>query len=228
MVVPEMNLTQIADDSDSRYEVVTDRATFEPHSPLRNPMKHHLLLGTTLFLALTGCEGKTDIAPPPPTQASTPAPKPVAPRPDVLKPDMVSVAMELEGAPQVNAATGHVEMLVKVTNNGKVALSSESKPPVNLGVQILGTDGTMAAKDAVQNFIRVPLPRVEPGQSTTVTASIPVTARINGRKLNLELVQETVAWFSKFGQPALQVGPFEVCGDRLCEGEADASVAQGQ
>lgn len=197
-------------------------------------MKHQyvLLLGTTLFLTLVGCGGKTDITPaenaseaPSPQATATPTPKPVAPRPDALKADMVSVAMELDGAPQVNAETGRLDVPVKITNNGKVALSSESKPPVNLGVQILGADGTMTAKDAVQNFIRVPLPRVEPGQSITVTASIPVTARINGHKLNLELVQETVAWFSRFGQPSVQVGPFAVCGAKLCDGEA---VAQGQ
>ena len=200
-------------------------------------MKHHyvLLLGTTFFFTLAGCEGKTDIAPaenagqaPQAQAAATPTPEPVAPRPDVLKADMVSVAMAAEGAPQVNAETGRLEVAVKITNNGKVALSSESKPPVNLGVQILGADGTMTAPDAVQNFIRVPLPRVEPGQTVTVTASIPVTASINGHKLNLELVQETVAWFSGFGQPNLQVGPFAVCGDKLCDGEAGTPVAQGQ
>lgn len=198
-------------------------------------MKHQyaLLLGTALVLALAGCGKKNDVTPAeseaPPTQVpASPTPKPMAARPDALKADMVSVAMELEGAPKVNAETGRLDVSVKITNNGKVALSSESKPPVNLGVQILGADGTMTATDAVQNFIRVPLPRVEPGQSITVTGSIPVTARINGHKLNLELVQETVAWFSGFGQPSLQIGPFAVCGDKLCDSEAGTAVAPGQ
>ena len=174
------------------------------------------LFGVTFCLALAGCSG-TDVAPPA-QETEAPAPEAVtaSAKPLVLKRGMVNVLLEPAGTPSLNAATGKVDVPVRITNRGQVALSSAMQPPVNVGVQILGTGGTSKDPGAVRDFIRAPLPSVEPGKSVEVMLSVPLQERMRGHQLSVELVQEKVAWFSSFGQAPLKVGPFERCGDVLC------------
>lgn len=175
------------------------------------------LFGVTFCLALVGCNGGTDVSPPA-QEANAPAsqPAPVSEKPVVLKRDMVDVLLELAGGPSLNVATGKVDVPVRITNRGQVALSSAMQPPVTIGVQILGSGGTNKDPDAVRDFVRAPLPSVEPGKSVEVTLSLPLQQRMRGHQLSVELVQEKVAWFSSFGQAPLKIGPFERCGDALC------------
>lgn len=177
-------------------------------------------LGVVACMAMAACS-RTEDAPstaaPAPAPAAEAAVKAPPPRPDVLKADMVDVKIDLASEPVLDAATSRINIPVRITNNGKVALSSELQPPVRIGVQILGDDGTAKSPGAVRDFVRTTLPRVEPGQSVDVTVSVPMQDRIAGRRLDVELVQESVAWFSSFGQAGLQVGPFARCDDALCK-----------
>ena len=116
----------------------------------------------------------------------------------------------------MNPDTGLLEIAVKVTNTGSVELSSDMQPPVNLGVQIMGDDGTVTSAGGARDFKRVALPSIVPGASATVIAEVPVSARIDNRTLSLDLGQEGVAWFSQYGQPTLRVGPFRVCDRQIC------------
>lgn len=190
---------------------------------------HVLILGTAIALALAGCKEQTDPAatatPEATTAATDPAAAPVpAPRPDALKPDQVSIALELESPPRVDMEKGVIEIPVKISNNGSVALSGKSNPPVNIGVQIVGNDGTTASEGGVRDFSRTPLPVIEPGASASVLVVVPADARVNGRKLKLDVVQEGVSWFSKLGQPVLEVGPLEVKGQAAAEVAADPNM----
>lgn len=175
-------------------------------------------LGVVACIAIAACT-RTEDVPSTAAPAATPevAAKAPPPRPDVLKADMVGVRIELASEPLLDAATSRINIPVRITNNGKVALSSDLQPPVRIGVQILGEDGTAKSPGAVRDFVRATLPRVEPGQSVDVTVSVPMQDRIAGRRLDIGLVQESVAWFSSFGQAGLQVGPFARCGEALCK-----------
>ena len=174
-----------------------------------------LVLGAAIAIALAACKGQDEA---PVDTAATPdsttpvAEAPVAaPKPDLLKADQISIVLAADGESRIDDAKGTIEIPVKVTNNGPVALSGTSNPPVNIGVQILGDDGTTAAAGGgVRDFTRSPLPVIEPGATASVLVTVPADARANGRKLRLDLVQEGHVWFSKHGQPTLDAGPFDI------------------
>lgn len=173
------------------------------------------VLSAAIVFALAACKGQdeapADAAVAPEAPASeTPAPA-AAPKPDLLQPDQISIALALEGEGRVDAAKGTIEIPLKVSNNGPVALSGKSNPPTNIGVQIVGDDGSTAATaGGVRDFSRTPLPVIEPGASASVLVTVPADARANGRKLRIDLVQEGNVWFSKRGQPTVDTGPFEI------------------
>ena len=175
-----------------------------------------LLLGAAIVFALAACKGQdetpvdTAAAPDAATPAAETPAAVAAPKPDVLKPDQISIALALEGESRIDAAKGTIEIPLKVTNNGPVALSGKSNPPTNIGVQIVGDDGTTSAAGGVRDFSRTPLPVIEPGASASVLVIVPADARANGRKLRIDLVQEGNVWFSKRGQPTVDTGPFEI------------------
>ncbi|MBB3813611.1 hypothetical protein FHY13_001958 [Xanthomonas arboricola] len=122
-----------------------------------------------------------------------------------LTADQVGVKLTLESQPKVDTASGSVSFVVKVENHGVAALSGASNPPVNLGVQILGPDGS--AEGMVRDFSRTPLPDIAPGNAASVTVQFPLESRLDGRKLKVDVVQEGVSWFSDFGQPTLELDP---------------------
>ena len=191
--------------------------------------KHLPLLGITLAALITGCQDRADSpAGGPATQqtadaAAADATPPPAPKPVPLKAEDVSVTLELDSAPSMNAQN-RLEIPVKITNNGKSALSTTGQR-VRLGTQIAGIDGEVGSEGSVRDFVRTELPTIEPGQSAVVVAIIPVDQRVDGRKLNLELVQEGAAWFSKLGQPGLEVGPVTICDGKLCVAGQDAAAS---
>lgn len=186
---------------------------------------HVLILGAAIGLSLAGCKNQSDPAAEAstakpeaaaPAPASAPAP---APRPDVLKPDQVAITIELESPAKLTADGRSLEVPVKIVNNGTAAISSELQPAVNVGVQILADDGTLTSPGAARDFSRTKLPLIEPGASASVVVNVPVSAKIDGRKLSIGLVQESVAWFSSYGQPTLAIGPFKLCEDKVCDME---------
>jgi len=164
-----------------------------------------LLAATAVTIAVAGCgQDASQTAPAPgaaPAAVAAPAPAPV----NKLTADQVSVKLSLESEPKVDATTGVITFAVKVENNGKVALSGTSNPPVNLGVQIEGPGGN--PDGLVRDFARTPLPEIAPGASASVAVQVPADPRIDGRRLKVDLVQESVSWFADFGQPTLDVGP---------------------
>lgn len=174
----------------------------------------------SIALALAACDRQ-----PAPPAASPATPAVTAPElvkndvmADPLTSESVKTALEVVGKPVMDAASGQLHVTVKVANNGTRALSGIGKYPVNIGVQILGDDGTVASAGGLADFVRAPLPEIAPGSSADVNVMIPVDPRLDGRSLNLDLVQEGVNWFSAgFGQPALVLGPFKVCGEALCD-----------
>jgi len=186
--------------------------------------KHLPLLGMTLAALITGCQDRTDNAAQSPAteQAAATVTPPPPPRPVALKAADVSVTLELQSPPSMNAQN-RLEIPVKITNNGKNALST-SGPGVRLGTQIAGIDGQVGSEGTVRDFVRTEIPTIEPGQSAVVVALIPVDKRVDGRKLNLELVQEGVAWFSKLGQTGVEVGPVTICDGKLCVAGQDAAA----
>ena len=139
--------------------------------------------------------------------AQAPAAKPA--RPDALKPDQVSTVITLDGKPRIDVGRRVIEIPVKIHNRGSVALSGQLVPPVNVGVQILASDGTYTSTGGLRDFARFPLPAVEPGASVSMVLPVPMKAGASGHTLRVDLVQEGVSWFSRWGLPPLDVGPFE-------------------
>lgn len=131
------------------------------------------------------------------------------PRPGVLRQGEVSIAIALDGEIKVDAARRVIGIPVKISNKGTVALSGKSNPPVNIGVQLLAADGTYTSKGGVRDFHRTPSPAIEPGASASILLAIPMRDDMIGRKVRVDMVQESVSWFSRWGQPTLEVGPLE-------------------
>lgn len=184
-----------------------------------NPISR-IFVVASFAVALSACADK---ATPTPEAVKAEGPVVIAPetnmvdsRTTALTADVVAVTLELASAPKMNSEEGVLEIPVKVSNSGKSLLSGEGNQPVNLGVQILGEDGSPGSPGGINDFVRVGLPIIVPGESAVVVVKIPVDARVSGRKLYLDLVQEGVAWFSSFGQPGLQTGPFTICDQALC------------
>lgn len=177
---------------------------------------HVLILGVSIVLALAGCKEQSDATATP--KAAAPAVVP-APKPDVLKKEQVAIAIELESAPRLAADAGSLEIPVKITNNGTSALSSKLRPPVNIGLQIMGTEGNLDSEGAVRDFVRTPLPVVEPGASVSVIVKVPANGRIDGHKMKIGLVQESVTWFRNWDQPELDVGPYTLCNTSICDAD---------
>lgn len=175
--------------------------------------RHLAAVGTLLLLAgLTACQREPE-AP----AASAPAAGPAAtaaPKIGRLTASQVKVTLEPQGPGAMNAATGKFEIPVRITNNGTVALSDQTDPPVRVGVQIVPADD--GAEAGVRDFVRSPLPEIAPGATQVVNVVVPVDRRLDGQRLKIELVQERVAWFSRLGQPGVVVGPYQVCGKALC------------
>lgn len=99
---------------------------------------------------------------------------------------------------------------VEVQNRGKTPLVGQGEMPVQLAATLAGPDGVDKAPGR-RDFVRVRLPLVQPGASSTVGVRIPAE-EILGLAVKLELVQEHVGWFGKrYGQPVLDAGVFQRC-----------------
>ncbi len=158
-----------------------------------------------LAFAASACQRQPDVSEP----VATPAGPAGVVR---LAPGEVNVLLA-PGVGVMNQATGKLEIPVKITNRGRLALSSAMNLPVNLGVQVMpASNGT----GGVIDFTRTTLPEIKPGQTILVPVVVPVDARVNGHYLKIELVQEHVAWFASLGQPGVKVGPYTVCDHSLC------------
>ncbi len=107
------------------------------------------------------------------------------------------------------SADGKFRVLkISVTNAGKQPIKGAGKFPVNLGVQILGNDGTVTGPGAVVDFVRAALPLIQPGATAEVDVNIPANdARTKERKLRVAAVQEGVHWYTDAGDSPIVIGP---------------------
>ena len=129
-----------------------------------------------------------------------------------LTKEQVSISIAQVGATTFTAEDKSLNFVVKVTNNGTVALPAAGAMPVQLGVIQLvpGTDGLpeKRGKDS-----RVTFPQdLQPAASIDLNVKVPADFVV-GNKVQFEPVQEGVAWFGfNFEQPVLVLGPFKACG----------------
>ncbi len=123
--------------------------------------------------------------------------------------------LAVASAPRVTPA-GTLELSVTVNNTGTVPAYSVGTMPVNLGVQVLGVDGTLESAGGLRDFIRAPLPLTQPGASNVVRVEVPADVRLDGMELRLALVQEGVRWYDSEPYPMLNIGKFSICGSSFC------------
>lgn len=167
--------------------------------------------------------------------AQVPAAPAVAPAPKVvevngpIKHNDIDLVFSAVGAPTYDAATDTLSYTVNVANNGKAPVSSAGTHPVNIGVVILGADGTLKTPPAKQDFVRIRLPQgLEPGQKLDLPVKFKVAPTLGGTVI-VDAVQERVAWFRGYKKPVLTLGTFVRCdGDEksacLSDGTAIASL----
>ncbi|MEO6517924.1 MAG: hypothetical protein ABIO17_02870 [Pseudoxanthomonas sp.] len=167
-------------------------------------------------LAMTGCKESTS----PPSTGAAPASAPVDAAGPALAIDApiaaenVDLSYTVVSGPLYDKANDAVSYSVEVQNNGKDTLSSAGTHPVNIGLAILGKDGTMNTPPASLEFQRYPLPTpLATGDKLLLPLSFPVTPTLGGTA-QVDGVQEGVAWFSSYGQPTLRLDTFTRCGDK--------------
>ena len=105
-----------------------------------------------------------------------------------------SGSIKVSGDATVSPDGKSVNIPIEVTNNGTVAIYSVGKHPVNVGISVLGDDGTVTGAGGSLDFVRAQIPLIQPGQSANVNAVIPVDPRVSGRKIRFTLVQEGAKW----------------------------------
>lgn len=209
----------------------------DPTSPIQQLNEHFmnaqhrrivfpLILASTF--ALAACSSNESETPAAAEQAA-PAAAP-ANQNKPLKQEEVSTAIEQVGPATYNAADDTLAVTFKVTNNGKVALPATGTQIVSVGVLQLVPDPANPEGKRGQDIGRALLTAdLQVGQSQQLTASVPAGLLV-GNKLQVELLQEGVAWFGfNFQQPVLVLGPFARCADgkALCD-DKGAPIAAAQ
>lgn len=103
-------------------------------------------------------------------------------------------SVKVSGEPTVAPDGKTVTLPLEVTNSGTVPIYSVGKNPVNVGISIVGDDGTVTGTGGSLDFVRAQIPLIQPGQSANIQTSIPVDPRVSGRKIRMTLVQEGARW----------------------------------
>lgn len=176
------------------------------------------------LLVLTACTGEKQapdttaaVVQEPPAMAEPPVADPNAIN-DPIATEAFKVQLALKGVPKAAQSGSGMEIEVDVANNGNAPIYGVGSKPVNLGIQILGEGDDVTTAGGVRDFMRTPLPLIAPGSAATVLVNVPVDSRIDGRKLRISVVQEAVGWHDGPDQSRLDVGPFKICGEQICDG----------
>lgn len=180
-----------------------------------------LILSTAMTMALAACGNQSEAptsTPAASTSASSNSSLINAPIPS----DAISTRLELAGPPTYSKDDDSLNVKVRVSNQGKAALASTGTAMVRLGAMLMGPEGPDKTPGN-RDFKRIDLPMIAPGSDAEVDVKLPVAAMI-GLPVRFDLVQEGVNWFSVYGQPTLDIGPY-----KRCEGQ-DKSLcdAKGQ
>ena len=157
-----------------------------------------------------------------PTDAATPA----GPAMDsAIDPGALGLTFRIIDGPYYDNATDQVAVKLELENTGASVLSSAGQFPVNLGLTIIGPDGTVSTPPGNLDFQRIPLAgALAPGTRTEIQALFPVGPTLGGTVV-LDGVQEGVSWFGSYGKPTLTLGKFARCrgeADSLCDEAGEA------
>lgn len=187
-----------------------------------------LMSALLVAAAMTACSKNDNETDPAPT-AAVPTPESVGVNAPIPRND-IDLAFSAVGAPAYDPATDMVSFTVNVANNGKTTIASAGSYPVNVGVVILGADGSLKTPPAKQDFVRIRLPQaLEPGQKLDLPVKFKVAPTLGGTVI-VDAVQERVAWFRGYQKPVLTLGTFVRCnGDErtACLGDGAAiAIAQ--
>lgn len=162
-------------------------------------------------IAVTACSGNNNEA------AQAPAPTGTAPASNSVEVNAPISHKDIDldfspvGAPAYEPATDTVSFTVNVANNGKAAVASAGSYPVNVGVVILGADGSLKTPPAKLDFVRIHLPHgLAPGQRLDLPVKFKVAPTLGGTVI-VDAVQERVAWFRGYKKPVLTLGSFVRC-----------------
>lgn len=189
-----------------------------------------LAVPLALALALSACSDSSEPVMPadPPAAAQPAATEPMAVEyaadhriDERIEKSDVNTRLSLVGVPVYLRDKDLIEFQVEVFNDGEVALVSAGSAPVRLAITLAGPEGVDRAP-GTRSFHRAQLPLIAPGDSAVVTARAPA-APIDGLMVQVELVQEGIAWWGKsYGQPTLDIGRFQRCdgaASSLCDAD---------
>lgn len=128
-----------------------------------------------------------------------------------IAPANIDLVYKIVQGPAYDPVTDTLSYTINVTNNGKAVLVSKGARPVQLGVVILGPDGSHATPPGTRGFVRVALPHaLSPGEKIEVPVRFKVAPTIGG-SVAIDGVQERVRWFSDYKKPLFNLGRFTRC-----------------
>jgi hypothetical protein len=106
------------------------------------------------------------------------------------------VTWEAVEAPDSVAARSEMQVTTTLRNDGETAWSSQGAIPVNLGYHWLDAAGETLRYEGTRTAFRE---QVEPGATTEVTMTVLAPDEPGLYTLELDLVRERIAWFSRRG-----------------------------
>lgn len=143
----------------------------------------------------------------------------------IIPPEQFLARLERAGDLRTSSDGAGMDVPVKVVNAGSHALIGKGRMPVNLGVQILGEEGSADSTGGEREFVRIPLPFVEAGSEALVVVTVPFDPRLDGLKVRIALVQEGSRWYETSDHGVLDLGPFVNCENRICD-QSESSLEQ--
>lgn len=186
------------------------------------------LLAASVAVALCACDrGAVENKQ---TAAEAPlGPQPVAPESQKVDENAINAPLATEAygaklklaAPSQNEDGTSLHFIVEVENAGTSPIYGVGTKPFNIGIQVLGNDGSPDGPGGVRDFMRLPLPLIKPGETAKLVADIPFDSRLEDRKLRFAVVQEFVRWYEEADQSHPEVGPFKHCGASLCDNDGN-------
>lgn len=173
-----------------------------------------LCISVLSSLTLAACQSGQPAAGTPAGGSATPAQTG-----EVQLPGPLHATLALVGQPAVTTSGKNIFVTVAVTNTGTEAFGSTSGPyGVNLGAHAIDAAG----KVVNLNLARAQLPQIPAGATKQASIRISVQGAL-GHRVELLPVDEGVAWFDKWGNKPLIIGPFQACAGGVAAKVCDAA-----